>query len=133
MTRAAVEAALDAFHAAADRADAPALLARFAPDGVFLGTDASERWEGPAFAAFLAERFAGGRGWTMRPVRRAVRVADAVAWFDEDVVHARLGALRGSGVLCRGADGAWRVAQYNLTVPVPNARLAAVRALIDAR
>ena len=33
--------------------------------------------------------------------------------------NATIGESRGSGVLVR-EDGAWRVAQYNLTVPVPN-------------
>lgn len=123
--------ALDDFHGAAARADAAALLARFEPDGVFLGTDATERWQGEAFHRFLAQRFSGGRGWTMRPVRRAVSEDGALAWFDEDLQHERLGRLRGSGVLRRAADGRWRVAQYNLALPVPNERFEAVRALLD--
>ena len=128
--RAAVDAALDQFHVAASRADGPALLARFAEDGVFLGTDATERWAGDAFRAFVAERFAGGVGWTMTPVRRDVTVQGAVAWFDEDLAHAKMGALRGSGVLVRGADGDWRVALYDLSVTVPNDRFDAVRTAI---
>ncbi|MCG3133569.1 MAG: hypothetical protein HMLKMBBP_00762 [Planctomycetes bacterium] len=130
--RAPIDACLDAFHAAAARADGAALLALFDEDGVFLGTDATERWQGGAFRAFVAERFRGGRGWTMSPTRRDVTTAaDArTAWFDEDLVHARMGPLRGSGVVVRGADGAWRVAQYNLAVVVPNERFDAVSAAI---
>lgn len=128
-----VDAALDAFHAAAARADAPALLERFAQDGVFLGTDATERWQGGAFRAFLAARFADGRGWSMRSVRRAVTLHGDTAWFDEDLAHARLGPLRGSGVLLRDAGGAWRVAQYNLALTVPNERFEAVAAAIAGR
>ncbi len=131
MARDTAEVALDAFHAAAARADGPALWARFDPDGVFLGTDGGERWQGEEFRAFLDARFAGGRGWTMEPVRRALIEDGAVAWFDEDLEHERLGALRGSGVLRRGADGRWRVAQYNLALTVPNEHFEAVRALID--
>ncbi len=132
MTRGPVHEALDAFHAAAARADRDALLARFAPDGVFLGTDATERWEGDAFHAFVAARFAGGIGWTLATTRRAVEVRGSVAWFDEDLEHARMGPLRGSGVLVLGADGRWRIAQYNLAVTVPNARFEAVKAAISA-
>lgn len=120
--------ALDAFHAAAARADGAALLARFAHDGVFLGTDPSERWQGAAFREFIAERFAGGKGWTMHVTRRGLTVLGDVAWFDEDLEHARMGGLRGSGVLVRGPDGAWRIAQYNLALAVPNDRFDAVRA-----
>ena len=42
-----------------------------------------------------------------------------MAWFDETVGNEHYGACRGSGVLRREADG-WRVAQYNLTIPVPD-------------
>ena len=126
--RAAIDVLLDAFHAAASRADETALLARFAEDGVFLGTDATERWEGPAFRAYVHERFARGVGWTMTCARRGVTVRDGVAWFDEDLVHAKYGALRGSGVAARGADGVWRIELYDLSVTVPNDRFEAVAA-----
>jgi len=133
MTRGPVELVLDAFHAAAARADGPALLACVTDDGVFLGTDATERWAGPAFRAFVGDRFVGGRGWTMAPTRRAVEVWGDVAWFDEDLAHARMGPLRGSGVLVRAADGRWRIAQYHLAVTVPNDRFEAVHVAIVAR
>ena len=41
------------------------------------------------------------------------------ARFDELLAHDRLGQCRGSGVLVREGDR-WKVAQYNLSVPVPN-------------
>ncbi|MCE9638468.1 MAG: nuclear transport factor 2 family protein [Planctomycetes bacterium] len=126
-----IDLVLDAFHAAAARADGPALLSHFADDGVFLGTDATERWAGAAFREFVASRFAGGRGWTMSAKRRDVAVRGDVAWFDEDLTHARMGCLRGSGVFVRGADGAWRIAQYNLAVTVPNERFEAVLAAMS--
>lgn len=128
--RAAIDDLLDAFHAAAARADETALLARFAPDGVFLGTDATERWQGAAFREFVRERFKGGVGWTMTSTRRGVTLRGDVAWFDEDLVHAKYGALRGSGVAARGADGAWRIELYDLSVTVPNERFEAVAAAI---
>ena len=126
--RVAIDDVLDAFHAAAARADETALLARFADDGVFLGTDATERWQGAAFREFVRARFAGGVGWTMTSTRRGVTVGGGVAWFDEDLVHAKYGALRGSAVAARGADGAWRIELYDLSVTVPNERFEAVAA-----
>lgn len=131
--RAPIDAVLDGFHAAAGRADEAALLERFAECGVFLGTDASERWDAQAFRAYVHERFAKGAGWTMTSVRRDVTVRRDVAWFDEDLAHARYGALRGSGVLVRGDDGAWRIALYDLAVTVPNERFDAVHAAIVER
>jgi ketosteroid isomerase-like protein len=129
-TRSVIDDVLDAFHAAARRADETALLARFAADGVFLGTDATERWAGQAFRDFVHARFAGGVGWTMTSVRRGVTVRGDVAWFDEDLAHAKYGALRGSGVAARGADRAWRIELYDLSVTVPNERFEAVAAVL---
>ena len=42
----AVADAIDAFHAAASRADQPAYFGLMTEDVVFLGTDATERWHG---------------------------------------------------------------------------------------
>jgi ketosteroid isomerase-like protein len=128
--RRAIDDLLGSFHAAAARADEAALLSRFAEDGVFLGTDATERWQGAAFREFVRVRFQGGVGWTMTSTRRDVTVRGDVAWFDEDLAHAKYGALRGSGVAARGADGAWRIELYDLSVTVPNERFEAVATAI---
>ncbi len=117
----AIERVLDAFHAAAARADEEAYFAFFAPQGVFLGTDASERWDKTAFRAFAHPYFAKGTAWTFVPRNRHVDLsADGkVAWFDELLDSASYGECRGSGVLEK-IDGAWKVQQYHLTIPVPN-------------
>ena len=56
-----------------------------------------------------------------------------VAWFDERLHNAKLGTCRGSGVLVRqeqdDGDGAWKVAQYNLMMAVPNEHALEVAAL----
>ena len=116
-----VHAVLDDFHAAAAAADGARYFAHFAPDGVFVGTDATERWDVAAFRAYAAPHFEAGRGWAYRSVERHVRVAtgDAVAWFDERLRNDAYGDVRGSGVL-RRIDGAWRIEQYVLSFPIPN-------------
>jgi hypothetical protein len=126
-----VDAALDAFHAAAARADLDTYLDLLTQDVVFLGTDASERWQGEAFRAFARARFSTGAGWTYTPRQREVRVgADgSVAWFDERLDNPELGECRGSGVLVR-QGGDWKVAQYNLSLPVPSGLAPSVAAAI---
>lgn len=118
---AAVAAALDAFHAAAARADEEAYFALLASNAVFLGTDASERWDKAAFRAFAHPYFAAGKGWAFVPRDRHVDFsADGrVAWFDELLDSASYGECRGTGVLERG-EGGWRIPQYHLTIPMPN-------------
>lgn len=123
---------LDDWHDAAARADEERYFAHFAEGGVFLGTDMTERWTVPAFRAYAHPHFAKGKAWTMRATRREITFVGGAAWFDEDLETARLGPARGTGVLVKGDDGKWKIAQYNLSVPIPNERFDEVRKLIDA-
>jgi len=118
----AAAAALDAFHAAAARADETAYFDLLAENAVFLGTDASERWNKPAFRAFAHPYFSQGKGWTFLPRDRHLeRSRDGnLMWFDEKLASESYGECRGTGVLERQSDGRWKIAQYNLTIPIPN-------------
>lgn len=116
-----VAATLDALHAAASAADGDRYFALFAEEGVFFGTDATERWTVEQFKAYALPFFEQGRGWTYSPTERNVFVSGdgTTAWFDERLFNETYGETRGTGVLVlRG--GSWRIAQYNLTIPVPN-------------
>lgn len=119
--RAAVDRVLDDWHSAAAVADEARYFRHAAPDFVFLGTDASERWDLAAFRAFAHPYFAKGKAWTFTPRERHVDFAPGgdVAWFDEKLDSASYGDTRGSGVL-RHIAGEWKIAQYNLTIPIPN-------------
>jgi len=116
-----VEAVLYDFHAAAAEADGERYFGHFAEGGVFVGTDAAERWSVEAFRAYAEPHFSKGRGWTYTPVERHVRVGPAgrVAWFDERLENEAYGETRGSGVL-RLVGGEWRIEQYVLSFPIPN-------------
>jgi hypothetical protein len=124
-----VDAELDDLHAAAAAADEARYFGHFAPEAVFLGTDAKERWDMAAFRAFAHPHFAEGKGWTYKRVRRAVSFAEQgdIAYFDEDLANDRIGPTRGSGVLVRDANGRYLVVQYNLALTIPNERVAAVK------
>lgn len=124
---------LDHFHAAAASADEETYFAFFADGGVFLGTDGKERWTVPQFRAYAHPRFAAGKAWSFRSARRDLQVHGDTAWFDEDLDTPNLGPARGSGVLVRDAKGAWKVAQYNLSIPIPNERFADVKKVIEQR
>lgn len=128
----AVGAVLDDWHDAATKSDEARYFAHFSADGVFMGTDATERWDVPAFRAYAHPHFARGKAWSFRATRRAVMsdAAGQVAWFDEDLATLGLGPARGSGVLRREVDGRWRIAHYNLTITVPNDRFDEVKKLL---
>ena len=122
---------LDDLHDAAAHADEARYFAHFAPGGVFLGTDVTERWDVAAFRAYAHPHFASGKGWTYHPLRRAVTIAEggAVAWFDEDLNGERTGPTRGVGTMVR-VDGRWLVALYGLSFTIPNERFDAMRAAL---
>ena len=118
----AVGNVLDAFHATASKADEEAYFALLAPNAVFLGTDATERWDKAAFRAFAHPYFSQGKGWTFKPRDRHVDFSQdgRVAWFDELLDSDSYGECRGTGVLEKAADGSWKITQYHLTIPMPN-------------
>ena len=121
---------LDDWHDAASKADEARYFDHFAAEGVFLGTDATERWTVPAFRVYAHPHFAKGAAWSFRATRRVIAVRGDTAWFDEDLDTPNLGPARGTGVLVR-EGGAWKIAQYSLSVPIPNDRFEEVRALIE--
>jgi ketosteroid isomerase-like protein len=126
---------IDDWHDAAATADEERYFRHFAPGGVFLGTDATERWDVDGFRKYAHPHFARGKAWAFKSTRRAITVdaGGAVAWFDEDLATTNLGPCRGSGVLVReGGRGAWKIAQYNLAVTVPNDRFPEVKKILEA-
>jgi hypothetical protein len=116
-----VNRVLDDWHKAAADADEQRYFGYAAPEFIFLGTDAGERWDLASFRAFAHPYFAKGKAWTFVPRDRHVQASarEDVAWFDEKLDSASYGECRGSGVLRRTADG-WKITQYNLTIPIPN-------------
>jgi len=127
----AVAAVIDDWHAAAAAADEERYFAHMTEDAVFLGTDPAERWTAAQFRAYAHPYFAKGKAWSFWSIRRAVTLSKdgSVAWFDEELATPNLGPARGSGVLVR--DGtSWKIAQYNLSVPIPNGVFSQVKDII---
>ncbi|MFO0662850.1 MAG: nuclear transport factor 2 family protein [Polyangiaceae bacterium] len=127
----ALSETLDDFHLAAARADEERYFAHFAAEGVFLGTDAKERWTVPSFRAYAHPHFVKGKAWSFRATERhwVVSARGDMAWFDELLETKNLGQARGSGVLV--FRGEWLIAQYNLALVVPNERFKEVKALLE--
>ena len=120
-SRTQIHAMLDDWHDAAADADESRYFGAMAPEFVFLGTDATERWDVAAFREFAHPYFAKGKAWTFTPRDRHVILSPAgdVAWFDEKLDSASYGECRGTGVV-RKIGNTWKVAHYNLTIPIPN-------------
>jgi ketosteroid isomerase-like protein len=132
-SRTEINQVLDDWHDAAARADEERYFGHFATEAVFLGTDATERWDVPAFRAYAHPHFAKGKAWTFRATRRDITFGDSgVAWFDEALETQNMGPARGSGVLTKDSGGHWKIAQYNLAITVPNERFSDVKKILDA-
>jgi ketosteroid isomerase-like protein len=131
-TDAQVGRVLDDWHDAAAKADEPRYFSHFAEGGVFLGTDGQERWTVPDFRTYAHPHFAKGKAWSFHATRREITFIGDAAWFDEDLDTPNLGPARGSGVLVRDDRGSWKIAQYNLSVPIPNDRFKEVKALLES-
>ncbi len=105
------------FHKAASNADWETYFGLMSDDAIFLGTDASERWDKRFFKGYAAKT----RGWTYTPTERHINITPdgTSAWFDELLHNEKYGTSRGTGVLIRTKSG-WKISQYNLTFPIPN-------------
>lgn len=131
---ASVNAMLDDWHDAAADADAARYFGAMAPEFVFLGTDATERWDLASFRSFAMPYFDKGKAWTFVPRDRHVIFSPRgdVAWFDEKLDSASYGECRGSGVV-RLQDGVWKISHFNLTIPIPNDLAKTVVEMIRAK
>jgi hypothetical protein len=129
-----VGAVLDDWHQAASVADEARYFGHFAPNGIFMGTDATERWTVPEFRKWAKPQFQRKAAWSFHPRGRHVDFsADRkTAWFDEMLDTPNLGLCRGSGVLVL-LGGKWKIAQYNLSVPIPNGLVDGIVKQIGAR
>lgn len=116
-----VEQVIDDFHLAAAQADFDRYFAHMDEQGVFLGTDATERWTKKQFKFFVKPYFSEGKGWTYQSKTRQISLLPQsnVVFFDELLVNNFYGECRGSGLLIN-KNGKWLILQYNLSIPVPN-------------
>lgn len=115
----AIHLQLDRLHQMASQANFDDYFALYAPDAVFIGTDAGERWTIDEFKAYAEPHFSAGRGWTYRTIERHIMGEGSMRWFDELLWNEKLGPCRGSGVMVKVGDE-WLVSHYVLSLAVPN-------------
>ncbi|MFT5815593.1 MAG: hypothetical protein ACI9VT_003367 [Psychroserpens sp.] len=113
---------LDSFHQAASDANFEKYINSLAQDAIYLGTDSGERWNKKEFSAFVKPYFSQGKGWLYLPIKRHITPTQArnIVFFDELLENKNYGRCRGSGLLINTPQG-WKILQYNLSIPVPNA------------
>jgi hypothetical protein len=117
---------LDNWHQAAAVADADAFFGAMAEDGIYLGTDASERWLRDELRTWAKSAFERETAWAFEPIDRELYFAadQKMAWFEENL-NTWMGICRGSGVLKYYQEEGWKIQHYNLAVTVPNEKIQA--------
>jgi ketosteroid isomerase-like protein len=111
---------LDSFNRAAARADFNAYFSYYTEDGIFCGTDATERWDKKQFMEWSKPYFDKGKAWNFTAIDRHIYIdpAGELAWFDE-LLSTQMKICRGSGVLVM-QNNEWKLKQYVLSTTVPN-------------
>jgi hypothetical protein len=123
---------IDRWHEAAGKADAKVFFGSIADHGMYIGTDAKERWTKEQFETFAKPYFDKGKAWDFKPYERDLHVTsdEKTAWFSE-LLTTWMGVCRGSGVLRKTRQG-WKIEQYTLSVTVPNDIIKDFITLVDA-
>ena len=112
---------MDAWHKAAATADEDVFFeGTMTDDGIYLGTDASERWLRDELKTWSKKYFDRDTAWSFTAKSRNIYFSNdgKTAWFEE-MLDTWMGDCRGSGVLEWTTKG-WKLKHYDLSIMVPN-------------
>ena len=111
---------LNTWHKAAAEVNFNSYFEMMADDAIFIGTDATENWNKPAFIEFAKPYFDKGKAWNFTSLERNIYFSSdkKTAWFDE-LLNTQMKICRGSGVLVQ-ENGQWKIKHYVLSMTIPN-------------
>ena len=125
-----IDSLVNLWHQAAAKADEDAFFGRMTGDGIYIGTDATERWLRDELREWSKEYFKKETAWDFKPLSRNITIGPGgqMAWFDE-LLDTWMGTCRSTGIMER-FDGEWKIIYYHLSIALPNDKLDGYRALI---
>ncbi len=111
---------LNNWHLAASKADENIFFSSMASNGIYIGTDATERWTRDEMQIWSKKYFDRESAWDFKPIERKINFSSdrKTAWFNE-TLNTWMGVCRGSGILIKSGES-WKIQQYHLSVTVPN-------------
>jgi hypothetical protein len=111
---------LNEWHKAAAESNFDIYFSMMSDSAVFIGTDATERWNKTQFMAYAKPHFEKNKGWKMTSLKREIIINNSkeIAWFDE-LLNTKMKICRGSGVLVK-TNGKWEIQHYVLSMTIPN-------------
>jgi len=122
---------LNAWHNAASVADEDVFFDSMTSDGVYIGTDATERWLRDEMREWSKEYFDREKAWDFKVKSRNVDLSSngQMGWFDE-LLDTWMGECRGSGVVVKTNEG-WKIKHYHLSIAVPNDKVNSYLELLE--
>lgn len=114
---------MDAWHNAAATADEDFFFGAMTEEGIYLGTDKTEKWTRDEMREWAKEYFERESAWSFKATSRDVYFsADGkTAWFNEKL-DTWMGVCKGTGVLIK-QNGDWKIALYDLSVTIDNDKI----------
>ncbi|MCU6432707.1 nuclear transport factor 2 family protein [Undibacterium sp. Jales W-56] len=93
---------------------------KLAKNGVYIGTDKTERWTRDEFKAWAKVPFERPSAWAFKAVKRNIGMSADKAWFwfDEQLAT-QMGICQASGVVHK-TDKGFEIEHYQLSIAVPN-------------
>jgi len=116
----AIDSMINRWHHAAAIADEATFFGSMTEDGIYIGTDAAERWLRDELALWSKKYFDRESAWKFTPLSRNIRMGPDghLAWFDE-LLDTWMGTCRSTGIVVK-KDNEWKIIHYHLSIAVPN-------------
>jgi hypothetical protein len=111
---------INEWHKAAEEAKFEPYFSKMHEKSIFIGTDATENWDKPAFMAYSKPHFDKGKAWKFNVLERNIFYSSdkKTVWFDE-LLDTSMKICRGSGVLVF-ENNQWFIKHYVLSMTIPN-------------
>lgn len=114
---------MDNWHKAAATADEEVFFGSMTEDGIYLGTDKTEKWTRDEMAEWANEYFQKESAWSFTATERDIYFSEdgKTAWLNEKL-DTWMGVCKGTAVLILKEDG-WKIALYDLSVTIDNDKI----------
>jgi hypothetical protein len=114
---------MDNWHKAAATADENVFFGSMTAQGVYLGTDKTEKWTRDEMAKWADEYFQEESAWSFTATERDVYFSEdeKTAWLNEKL-DTWMGVCKGTAVLVLKENG-WKIALYDLSVTIDNDKM----------
>lgn len=124
---------MDSWHKAAASADEEVFFGSMTKDGVYLGTDKTEKWTRDEMAVWAKEYFERESAWSFTATSRDIYFSEngKVAWLNEKL-DTWMGVCKGTAVLELTNEG-WKIALYDLSVTIDNDKIQKFIELIEEK